>query len=320
TLPTAVLPAVLPVGDRWLDRGVLTGAAAVLVGAAALLLTRRGTGTDARRGGAALAVLLAALALLGPGRRGFTEAVATAPGTAALVEPWALAAGALLVAAAAAGRRSWPGRGPALVVALAPWCVLAVVALPPLLTTVAASNAAEAGTVSAAVRLGLLGAVGVAAALLGAGRAVRVAPSRPTGPGVPSPAPLLSDLGLALAAGSAAVATAVVPPHLVDAPVAAVAVTAFAAAVLAARGPAGAPVRWLALGALALAPSLVVRTGDLRPVAWTTGAVLLLALAHAARRPPRPRDDAPDPTRPAGPRGRPPRAGAGVGAAPAPGG
>ncbi|WP_166435970.1 SCO7613 C-terminal domain-containing membrane protein, partial [Cellulomonas shaoxiangyii] len=301
TLPTAVLPAALDVGERWLDRGLLTTALAGALAWVAVALARRGAAPDASRTAGALAGLTVTLALLGPARRAVTSAVRPPDGTAGLraadgaglvglVEPWGLAAGALLVAGAVVALRTWPATARRPVARLAPWAVLAVTAGPTLLATLAT---ADRGTAAGAARLGTAAAVATAAALLGARQGRRVPAGgastvlpRPAPPGAArAVGPRLADLGLALATATAAAATAWVPASAVDVPAAAVALVALVTVTTAARARTDVPAWWLVLGVVALAPPLLVRAGELRPVAWVAGAVLLLALAHLARQP-----------------------------------
>lgn len=283
TLPTAVLPAVLVVGDRWVDRALLTTGLAAAVAVVALVLARRRTDGDGRRAAGALAALTAALALLGPGRRAPARTGVPwelrAPDGSALVEPWAVAAAVLLVLAATAALRSAPRTVRAVVAVLAPWGVLAVAAGPTLLVALAAAGPDGRATTTTAVRLGVLAVAAAGGALVGAAtgrRTPRAGADRRGGPGV-------ADLALALTTATAVVASALVPVAVVDTPAAVLALTALTAAAVGTRRRRRVPPWWLAVGVVALVPTLLVRTGDVRPAAWTAGAALLLLLVRVAR-------------------------------------
>lgn len=278
TLPTALLPAMLTVGDRWLDRGLLTaGTAAATVGAAVLLRRARPAAAEL------LAGLAALLVLLGPLRRALEAAGGGDPGVGVhwpdgspVVEVWAWpAVGALLVCAAVvrtpAARR--------LIDRAAPWVLVGAAALPTLLAAVTSPEAP-----SAAARTALVAAAGAALALTGgaSGRVWRL-------PGTAGhPGPGLAGPGLVLLGAAALAATLVVDAHdavtplgtVTDLPVLVAGLVTLATVALVVRRGAAAPTAWLAAGALAVVPCLVVRDGALRTVLWTGAAAALLALAR----------------------------------------
>ncbi|MCC2313164.1 SCO7613 C-terminal domain-containing membrane protein [Cellulomonas xiejunii] len=291
TLPTAVLPPVLEVGARWVDRGLLAAAAAVGVVGAALLLARR-------RPGAAevLAGLGAVLLVVGPLARAATAAqIPTAaptgpalPDGSILVEAWSWPAVLGLAACAAVVRSP---RVRAVLDRTVPWALLAAATAPTLLAVLAAPSAS-----AAVVRATVLAAAAATLTLVGGATGRRT-----SAPGAPAPAsgtdgaPAgtgLTGLGLALTAAAVAGATSVLASH---APPVAVGtaqdlpllvgglVTLAAVALTARRGPV--PLAWAAVGALALLPSALVRGADLRLLLWGATAAVLLALARIGRPP-----------------------------------
>ncbi|MFC0646594.1 SCO7613 C-terminal domain-containing membrane protein [Cellulomonas phragmiteti] len=287
TVPTAVLPAVLELGPRWVDRGLLTAGSSVAVVVAALLLRRR-------RPAAAdlLAGLGALLVLAGPLQRALTLAVTPGavptgpllPDGTGLVEMWSWPAAVAWGACALVVRTP---RARTVLDRAAPWALLAATAGPTLLAVVVAPGAA-----SAPVRAGAAGIVATALALAGAatGRRVRP-PGARTVPGGPRTGVALTGPGLVLAGAAAASTTAVVlwhapltvlgPVH--DLPALVAGLVALAAVALTARRD-DVPLVWVVAGALALAPSLLARSTDLRLVLWGLTAAVLLGLAAVAHR------------------------------------
>ena len=288
TLPTAVLPPVLEVGSRWVDRGLLTAGAAVAVVAAALLLARR------RRAAAeTVAGLGAVLLVVGPLARAATAAWLPAaaptgpalPDGTVLVETWSWPA-VLALAACAAVVRAPQAR--AVLDRAAPWGLLAAAAAPTLLAVLAAPS-----TPSAAVRTTVLAAAAATLTLVGGATGRRASAPGAALAGRTDGAPAgagLTGLGLLLTAAAVAAATAVVASH---APVVALGtaqdlpllvgglVTLAAVALTARRGPV--PLAWAAVGALALLPSVLVRGADPRLLVWGATAAALLALARIGR-------------------------------------
>jgi len=320
TLPTAVLPAVLEVGTRWVDRGLLTAGVTVALTAAAVLVAPRRPAA-----GELLCGLAALLVLLGPIARAVVAAVTPgavvsgpwlSDGTVA-VEAWSWpAAAALLLCAGTA-------RGPrvrAVVDTAAPWAVVVAATVP----TVIAALAAPAGPAATVRGLVLAGAAVVLALGGGAsGRRLRAPLPRPRAAGPAGDAPAagagagLAGLGLLLLAGAAATGTAVIVarapgggvPPLADLPLAAAGVVTLATVALAARRG-DVPRAWTVAGLLALVPSVLLRTPDARPVVWWVTAAALLGLALVARAGHGNRPDGADPRpAPAGPRRPVPTAG-----------
>ncbi|WP_136519829.1 SCO7613 C-terminal domain-containing membrane protein [Cellulomonas telluris] len=283
SLPAAVLPAVLQLGDRWVDRAAVTVVLGTAVLVAAALIGRRtpGPADDSRRTAAVLTVVAALLAALGPARRALAAAAdaSGAGGTGGPPEVWAVVAAALLAGTAVVAHRTWPPRRRAPLLRVGPWVVLAAAAVPVLLAVAVGAGTADATT--ARVRLAVLGLVAVTLCAVGAADERRIAPAAPA-PGV-GPGARLADLGLALVASVALVAPVALPDAVADAPAVAVALLAAATSVPAARRSSTAPAPWVALAVLALLPTPAVRDGALRPAAWVLVAALLLVLARAAR-------------------------------------
>ena len=309
TVPTAVLPAVLVVGERWVDRGLLAaGAAAALVTVAALLRRRRPAAAELVAG------LGAVLLVIGPLTRAVTGAVAPSssptgllllPDGTILVELWSWPA-AVALAVCAATIRTGPVRG--LLDAVTPWALLAAASVPTLLAVGTAPASA-----SAVARVSVLGAGAVTCALIGGatGRRVRA-------PGAKQPTSEagafgvgLAGLGLVLATAVAAASTSVVAARspapvlgtALDLPVLVTGLVVLTTAALAARRS-DVPVAWVAGGVLMLVPSLLIRSADARLLLWCAIAAVLLVLAGrartvpgTARRSPTPEADVPPGTR-----------------------
>ncbi|MBF0689313.1 MAG: hypothetical protein IR158_16300 [Cellulomonas sp.] len=288
TLPTAMLPPVLEVGSRWVDRGLLTAGAAVAVVAAALLLARR------RRGAAeTVAGLGAVLLVVGPLARAAASAWLPAaaptgpalPDGTVLVEAWSWPAVLGLAACAALVRAPRPR---AVLDPAAPWALLAATAAPTLLAVLAAPS-----TPSGAVRTTVLAAAAATLALVGGATGRRVSAPGATLVGRTDGTPAragLTGLGLLLTAAAVAAATAVLASHArvvalgtaEDLPLLVGGlVTLTAVALTARRGQV--PLAWAAVGALALLPSALVRGADLRLLLWGATAAVLLTLARIGR-------------------------------------
>ncbi|MBO0925631.1 hypothetical protein J1G44_14220 [Cellulomonas sp. zg-ZUI199] len=293
TLPTALLPAVLEVGTRWVDRGLLTAGVTVAVTAAAVLVAPRRPAAGELLGG-----LAALLLLVGPITRAVVAAVAPdavvsgpwLPDGTVAVEVWSWPAAAALLLCAGTSRTP---RVRAVVDTAAPWAVVLTASAP----TVLAALAAPAGP-AATVRALALGAAAVALALGGgvSGQRLRAPLSRPRAAGPAGDTSAggagagLAGLGLLLLAGATATVTAVlvarapgvgVPP-LADLPLAAAGLVTLATAALTARRG-DVPRVWVAAGLLALVPSVLLRTPDARPVVWWATAAALLGLSLVAR-------------------------------------
>jgi|GEM_PF-409806 len=285
TLPTALLPAVLDVGTRWVDRGIVAaGLAAAVVGAAVLVRGRRPAAADL------LAGLGALLLVVGPLRRATTSAlVASAaptgpllPDGTAAVELWAWPVAAALAVCAYVVRSS-PARR-VLDVAV-PWALLVAAAGPTLLAALASPSSA-----SAVVRVTAVGTAAVALALVGGARGRRLPAPGSTGRDDPARGAGAAGLGLLLVAGATVAATGVVAAHApttalggaLDLPVLVGGLVTLATVALGARRG-DVPAAWAAAGTLAIVPSLLVRDAAARPVLWGVTAAVLLALAMLAR-------------------------------------